>query len=324
MGPHDRGVLARGDDDHHELAPLIRAAQAFAEHARAPRTLAAYRQQWRVFATWCSARGLAALPAMPATVALFLAARAEEGRKVATLAQALAAISEAHKLAGHSSPCTAPVVRETWKGIRRTIGSAQRRVAPVLVEDLRAVIGRLPQTLRGARDRALLTLGFAGAFRPTELCELEVSDVAFVEDGLTVTIRRSKTDADGIGATVGIPFGAQPSTCPVRSVRAWLETAAIVEGRVFRSVSRHERIAGPLCRRDVARLVKARVIGAGLDPAVYSGHSLRAGLATSAARAGKPDRAIMAQGRWRSRSMVDRYVREASLFRDNAAAGIGL
>lgn len=323
MGPHDRGQLAR-TDGHHELAPLVEAARAFAEHARAPRTLAAYRQQWGVFTAWCASHGLAALPATSATIALYLTARATDGRKVATLAQAIAAISEAHKLGGHPSPCGATLVRETWKGIRRSLGSAQRRVAPVLVEDLRAMLARLPATLRGIRDRALLTLGFAGAFRPTELCELEVGDVAFVEDGIAIAVRRSKTDAEGVGATVGIPFGAQPSTCPVRSVRAWLEAAAIVEGRVFRSVPRHGCVGGSLCRRDIARLVKARIVEAGLDPAIYSGHSLRAGLATSAARAGKPDRAIMVQGRWRSRSMVDRYVRDASLFRDNAAAGIGL
>lgn len=308
-----------------KLAPLAAAARVFAAEARSPRTRSAYRAAWSGFAAWCAEHELAALPAAPETLALYLSARAEAGAKVASLAQALAAIGEAHRVAGQESPVGAPVARETWKGIRRTLGTAPRRVAPVVASDLRAMVRALPAGPLGLRDRALLVVGFAGAFRRSELVALNVADLAFTAEGVVVTVRRSKTDQEGAGATVGLPFGSDPATCPVRTLRAWLEAAGIAEGAVFRSVSRHGQVGAVLSGRDVARVVKRAAEGAGLEAARYSGHSLRAGLATTAAKAGKADRAIMAQGRWASRTMVDRYVRDARLLDgDNAAAGIGL
>lgn len=195
----------------------------------------------------------------------------------------------------------------------------------MLPSQLRAASGALPASLLGKRDRALLLLGFAGAFRRSELAGLEVRDLAFAEDGLEVTLRRSKTDQEGKGSKKGIPYGSDPKTCPVRAVRAWLEASGIAEGPVFREVTRHGHVeAAPLSGRSIARVVKRSAEAAGLDPAGFSGHSLRAGLATAAAKAGKSTHAIMRQTGHKSADMVARYVREASLFEDNAAAGIGL
>lgn len=307
------------------LAPDVEAARAFAAESRAPRTREAYRQQWQTFAAWCAERGVDALPAAPVTLAAYLADRAEvAGWKVASIGLALTAIGQAHKAAGHAPPSAHPHVAATWAGIRRSLGTAQRRAAPVVVDVLRELVEALPATPGGARDRALLVLGFAGAFRRSELVALDVADLAFSADGLVVTVRRSKTDQEGAGADVGIPYGGNPATCPVRAVRAWLDVAGIGEGRVFRAVDRHGNVGAPLEGAEVARIVKRAAKRAGLDASRFSGHSLRAGLATTAAKHGKADREIMRQGRWKSRTMVDRYVREASLFRDNAAAGIGL
>lgn len=305
---------------------LVERARSFARDARAERTRDAYRYQWGRFEAWCEGYAFVPIPAVPATLALYLTAWADEGGSVASLAQALAAISEAHSTLGHPSPRKAPEVREVWKGIRRRLGSApRRRVAPVIVDELRQLAGVLPDTRIGRRDRALLTVGFAAALRRAELVALDAEDLRFTADGLEVLVRKSKTDQEGEGALVGVPFGSDRATCPVRSVRAWLEEAAITEGPVFRAISRHGRLGRRLSDRDVARIVKRTALRAGLDPASYAGHSLRAGLATSAAKAGKRDRAIMKQGRWRSRAMVDRYVRDATLIDDdNAAAGIGL
>jgi integrase len=159
----------------------------------------------------------------------------------------------------------------------------------------------------------------------SELVALDVAHARFMADGIELQIDRSKTDQEGAGELVGVPFGSDRATCPVRSLSAWLEEAGIDEGAIFRSITRHARIGARLTDRSVARIVKRTALAAGLDPAPYSGHSLRAGLATSAAKAGKRDRAIMKQGRWRSRAMVDRYVRDATLIDDdNAASGIGL
>jgi site-specific recombinase XerD len=310
------------------LGPELESARAYAAESHAPRTREAYRWQWRTFAGWCAERELDALPAEPATLAAYVAHRAETGWKPASLALSLTAIRAAHRAAGHEPATNHPAVVATVKGIRRTHGTVQRRAAPVVVDELRAMVGALPGLAEGApslgalRDRALLVLGFAGAFRRSELVALDVADVAETAEGLVVTVRRSKTDQEGQGVRVGLPYGSNPATCPVRALRAWLDAAGIDEGPLFRAVNRHGGVGARLAAAEVARVVKRAAERAGLDASRYSGHSLRAGLATTAAAAGKGDRAIMAQGRWRGRGMVDRYVREASLFRDNAAAGV--
>jgi integrase len=287
--------------------------------------VASYRAAWQAFAAWCRGKGLTALPAAPEAVALYLTARADTGHKPATVALDLAAVNAAHKTAGQPSFREAAPEQQVMAGIRRTHGTAQRRVAPMLPGDLRAASNALPPGLLGVRDRALLLLGFAGAFRRSELAALEVEDLAFTEDGLEVTLRRSKTDQEGKGEKKGIPCGSDPATCPVRAVKAWLEAVKLEAGPVFREVTRHGRMkAAALAGRSVARVVKRSAKAAGLDAAKYSGHSLRAGLATAAAKAGKRTETIMRQTGHKSADMVARYVREASLFTDNAAAGIGL
>jgi len=182
-----------------------------------------------------------------------------------------------------------------------------------------------PTSLIGVRDRALLLVGFAGAFRRSELVSLDVADVAFGADGLIVQLRRSKTDQEGEGRKVGLPFGSNPLTCPVRAVRAWLDVAVIVRGPIFRPVDRHGNVAGTqLTDQSVALVVKRCAKAAGLDPRRYAGHSLRSGLATAAAMADVSERAIMAQTGHKSLPMVRRYIRDGSLFRRNAAAAVGL
>ena len=308
------------------LAPALESARAYAAQAQAPRTRDAYRHQWQSFDGWCQSQGVEALPASAATLAAYVAARTDAGWKPASVGLAMTAIRAAHRVAGVDCAASHPAVVAVIKGARRASGTAQRRVAPVVVGELRAMVDALPAdaTTGALRDRALLVLGFAGAFRRSELAALELTDVQDTADGLVVTVRRSKTDQEGAGARIGIPFGGVPATCPVRAVRAWIAAARLDGGALFRAVDRHGRVGGALDAAEVARIVKRAAARVGLDASRYSGHSLRAGLATTAARSGKSDRTIMAQGRWSSRSMVDRYVREASLFSDNAAAGIGL
>jgi integrase len=216
-------------------------------------------------------------------------------------------------------------VSAVWKGIKRTHGTAQAQKAPTLTANIRAMVGALPDRLIGIRDRALLLAGFAGAFRRSELVGLNREDIDFTADGLVVTLRKSKTDQDGQGRKVGLPYGSNPDTCPVRSLRAWLDASGIAAGPLFRRVNRHgQLLAQRMSGAAVALVVKRHAAAAGLDAAKYSGHSLRAGLATSAAIAGASDRSIMAQTGHRSVNMVRRYVRDASLFRENAAAVVGM
>ena len=209
--------------------------------------------------------------------------------------------------------------------MRRTLGTAQRQVRPVTVPDLRAMLVGLGTDAAGCRDGPLLLLGFAGALGRSELVGLDVTDITEGADGLTVRLRRSKTDQEGAGRTIGIPFGSNPVTCPVRAWRGWLEVSGITEGPAFRPVDRHGHIgATRLSGQAVALVLKRHAARAGLDPGEVAGHSLRAGLATSAAPAGVPERVIAEQTGHKGTSMLRRYIREGSLFRENAASAVGL
>ncbi|MGI9073702.1 MAG: site-specific integrase [Bryobacteraceae bacterium] len=297
----------------------------YLESARARNTIIGYRSSFGQFEEWCQAHGLCSMPADAETIALYLAAQA--GRlKAATLSQHLAAIAKAHKSAGFASPIKDnQLVAETLKGIKRTHGTASKQKAPVLTEDLRMMLRMLPSNLLGLRDRALLLMGFAGAFRRSELVALDVADLQFTAEGLLITLRRSKGDQEGAGRQVAIPHGTHAETCSVRAVRAWLEAASITEGPIFRAVDRHGRISPKrLSAHAVALIVKRYTEAVGLDAKLFSGHSLRAGFVTSAARAGEPERRIMRQTGHKSIEMVLKYVRQANAFTDNAALALGL
>ena len=192
-----------------------------------------------------------------------------------------------------------------------------------MAEALRRLCKTKPSTTAQLRDRALLLLGFSGAFRRSELVALQVRDLVFTKAGLEVIIRRSKVDQEGRGRKLGIPKSASARVCPVRAVRKWLDAAEIASGAVLRGVNR----AGVVSRcgltgRSVALIVKRAVASLGLDPALYAGHSLRSGLVTSAAKAGKSEWSIMNTTGHKSSAMVKRYIRDASLFENNAADGL--
>jgi len=224
-----------------------------------------------------------------------------------------------------ASPTSSSLVRPVHAGIRRTIGTAQVGKTPTLVADLKLMLEKLPATRVGLRDRAVLLLGFAGAFRRSEPVSLDINDLDFSRAGLIVTLRKSKADQEGKSQRLGIPFGSSESTCPVRAVQAWLESARITDGPVLRPLDRFQRVQpARLSAERIALIVKRRAKAVGLDPARYAGHSLRAGLATSAAAAGASERVIMSQTGHRSADMVRRYIREGSLFTSNPAAMVGL
>jgi integrase len=188
------------------------------------------------------------------------------------------------------------------------------------------MLGALSADPRATRDRALLLVGFAFAFRRSEVVRLRFDDVRATDEGLVVTIPRSKTDPDGEGQTVGIPYGSHPESCPVRALEVWLARSGITEGFLFLAIGRSggEASAKPLGDHQLAKIIRPLAAAAGLDPRAFSGHSLRPGLATSAAEGGASERSIMDQTPHRSLKQVCKYIRRGSLFRDNAAARSGL
>jgi len=322
-------------DSSTELLPVLAPAPgdltltAQAEHyfraSQAFNTRRAYGADWRHFLQWCQAAGRGSLPASPETLVLYLSALAQTA-KTSTLARRASAISQAHQAAGFDSPTHHLAVRKVMAGIRREKGTAQTGKRPVVTEDLRAMVGPLKKNRAlDVRDRALLLVGFAGAFRRSELVGLNVDDLEFNREGLVANIRRSKTDPEGQGRRLGIPYGSTPATCPVRALEAWLEILGADDGPVFRRINRHGHIGGKrLTAQSVALVVKRAAAAVGLDPDPLAGHSLRAGLATAAAAAGVSERAIMAQTGHRSVTMLRKYIREGSLFLENAAAKVGL
>lgn len=295
------------------LAVSLPSLAPFLEASLAANTRRAYRQDIAHFTNWGGS-----VPATPEVVAQYLAQHAGQ-LTVATLARRMVAIGKVHVMAGHSNPTTTELVRLTMRGIRRTCGQPQRQAAAAIKEDILAMVSLIDDSVKGRRDRALLLLGFAGAFRRSELVGLDVSDIECVPQGVIVHLRRSKTDQEGAGRKIGIPF-ARGVVCPVRALDAWLAASGITDGPVFRPVTRHGHLSPTrLSGEAVAIIIKDRARAAGLDPSRFSGHSLRAGLATSAAAAGVAAWKIRQQTGHASDAMLTRYIRDGELFRDNAA-----
>ena len=308
-----------------ELARLADRAGEYAAASHAASTRSSYGTAWADFAGWCAARGISALPAVPEVVALYLSDRAGT-LAVSTLARRLVAIGHAHAGGGQPDPADSQAVRAVWRGIRRTHGVAVEGKTPLLVGQLRAALAGLDDDrLHVRRDRALLLIGFAGAMRRSELVALDAGDIERTDDGLVVTIRRSKTDQEGRGRKLGIPHGTHPDTNPVRAWQAWTDAAGVSDGPLFRPVTRHGHLQPTrLSDRGVALAVKRAAERAGLDPTRYSGHSLRAGFVTSAAAAHVEERLIQLQTGHRSLPTLRGYIRDGRLFHDNAAALVGL
>ena len=238
---------------------------------------------------------------------------------VSTIARKLAAIGKTHRARGMIDPTKSELVRTTMRGIRRKNGTAQVEAKPLLRDDLFSVLETMGARPKDLRDRALLLIGFAGAFRRSELVGLNAEDIAFVRHGMIITLRRSKTDQEGTGRKIGIPFG-RTRHCPVKALESWLELSAIDSGPIFRVMDKHGHLQPKqLSGEAVSIVLKARLRQARIDPAGYSGHSLRAGFATSAAMAEASMLKIRRQTGHANDAMLARYIRIGDLFTDNAA-----
>ncbi len=295
------------------LGPLVK---TYVHAAVSDNTRRAYRSDLRHFLDWGGT-----IPALDGVLAEYLAQHAGT-LSVATLARRVASISKAHTAKGLPNPARSELVRSTLRGIRRAHGRPQRRAQPLTKEGLFSVLAETGDGLKDARDRALLLIGFAGAFRRSELIAIDYTDIESVKQGVVIHLHRSKTDQEGTGRKIGIPHG-RTRWCPVTALSDWMERAGIVEGPIFRPMDRHGKVGDQrLSSEAVSLVIKERVAAVGLDPADYSGHSLRAGLATSAAAAGVSSWKIRQQTGHASDAMLARYIRDGELFVDNAAGAL--
>ncbi|KTS10793.1 integrase [Methylobacterium radiotolerans] len=302
--------------------------RAYQRASKADATVRAYTSDARVFQDWCARFGFQSLPASPEAVAGFIVSEAENGRAASTLGRRLAAIRYAHKLARAADPTDDEGVRAAMKGARRKVGIAPTQKAAATAEILAALLMRTPDTLTGKRDRALLALGFAGAFRRSELVALDVEDLRDDPEGLRVMVRRSKVDQEGRGFEKAIPHGR--FIRPVALVREWLDAAGITSGPVFRPVSRSGRVRSPdrgtakpprLTTQAVADIIKRYCTAAGLDASTFGAHSLRAGYITTAAERGADLARIMDQSGHRDPRTVVSYIRRANAFKGHSGSG---
>jgi len=255
------------------------------------------------------------IPTNPESIAAYLADHAEK-LSFATLSRRVVAIGKAHVAKGVKSPTQSELVKATLHGIRRINGKSQRRVKPAQLHDVQEMVDGL-EGAKGLRDKALLLIGFAGAFRRSELVSLQVKDVHLVAEGIVINLRRSKTDQIGKGRDIAIPR-VRGKYCPVKALREWLNFSGIVNGAIFRRVSRYGQVMNHgLSGPSVALIVKQHAKSVGLDASQYSGHSLRAGFVTSAAKSGVSSWKICQQTGHQSSEVMQRYIRDSHLFVDN-------
>lgn len=299
-----------------QLTAQGRSYSDYIAESMSPNTFRAYQADLARF----MGRG-GSIPCSPEFLAAYLAQHAGS-HAVATLLRWKASISKAHRIVGASSPAASELVRSTLQGIKHRHGTSQQRAKALLVEDLFRVLSVIGDSTKDARDAALLLVGFAGGFRRSELVGLNLEDIEPCRPGLIIHLRRSKTDQAGAGRKIGIPRG-RTRWCPVAAVEEWVTKARLVDGPIFRSMERAGTASSRrLSCEAVSVIIKGRVAAAGYDPSEYSGHSLRAGFVTSAAQAHVPSWKIRSQTGHASDAMLERYIRDADIFRDNAAAAL--
>ncbi len=279
------------------------------KNSKSQNTLRAYQADFRDFSTFCNRNGFNSIPTEPKIIALYLT-HLSSFSKYSTLKRRLASIKVLHKLKGHYLDTKHPIISENLMGIKRKVGIKQIAKKPILINDLKAIINVINEEkneVKKYQDRALILIGFAGGFRRSELVALEYEDVDFVNEGVKITIKKSKTDQIGIGMIKAIPYFENRNFCPVISLKDWINLSKISDGRIFK-----------ISDKSVALKIKKYALLAGLDHKKYAGHSLRSGFATSTAEIGADERSIMAMTGHKTTQMVRRYIQEANLFKNNA------
>jgi site-specific recombinase XerD len=293
-------------------------------------TRRAYTWQWRRFSAWCERTGRCALPATRETLLEYTAFLIDQDMAPSTVGQAVFALRSVHRDTRVEPPDghEAQVLLRAYRRKRVRAGIRARQAPPIGVTELRALIAVTePDGPMGARDRVLLTLGFAMMSRRSELVALELPDVREVEQGLVVLVRMSKDDQEARGREVPVPYARDPTLCPVRTFQAWRDLLAaqgVTTGPLLRRVDRWGHCGEALSGGGVRWIVRTLAERADLPGDLsFSPHSLRAGGATAAARAGAPVSSIAGQGGWSPRSpVVHDYVRQADRWRDHPLRGV--
>ena len=293
------------------------------QNSKANNTVRAYKSDFNDFTLFCSQNGFKYLPSEPKIVSLYLTHLSTKNVKISTLKRRLVSIGVIHKLKGHYLDTKHPLIIENIMGIKRRKGSLQKGKKPLLINYLKQIINVIDkekkEEINKLRDRSIILIGFSGGFRRNEIVSLNYEDLDFVQEGLKINLRRSKTDQFGEGSIKALPYFNNTQYCPVLSLKKWTEVSNIDSGPLFRRFSKGSKLTkNRLTDQTVALLIKKYLKLAGMDSKNYSGHSLRSGFATSAADSGVDERSIMAMTGHKSSEMVRRYIKDANLFKNNA------
>ena len=293
------------------------------QNSKAKNTVRAYKSDFNDFCLFCSKNGFKSLPSEPKIVSLYLTHLSTKEVKMSTLKRRLVSIGIIHRLKGHYLDTKHPSIIENIMGIKRRKGSIQKGKKPLLINNLKLIINVIDkynkEDIKKFRDRTIILVGFAGGFRRNEIVSLDYSDLDFVQEGLKINLKKSKTDQFGEGLTKALPYFENSQYCPVKSLEKWIEISKIHTGPLFRRFTKGSNISdNRLTDQTIALLIKQYLELAGVDSKNYSGHSLRSGFATSAAESGVEERNIMAMTGHKSSEMVRRYIKEANLFKNNA------
>ena len=290
--------------------------------SKANNTLRAYKSDYKDFGAFCAKHGFKSMPSEPKVVSLYLT-HLSANSKISTLRRRLVSIGVVHKLKGHYLDTKHPVIIENLMGIKRKKGSIQTGKKPILINHLKQIINVIDEQkiekIKKLRNKALILIGFSGGFRRTELVSIDYEDLDFVEEGVKITLRRSKTDQFGEGQIKGLPYSSNEKYCPVTSLKNWIYLSKIKTGPIFRRFAKGSILTGHrLTDQSVVLILKECLKLAGIENQNYSGHSLRSGFATVAADFGADERSIMAMTGHKTTQMVRRYIRDANIFKNNA------
>ena len=299
------------------------------QNSKANNTVRAYKSDFDNFRLFCGQNGFKSLPSDPKVVSLYLTYLSTKDVKMSTLKRRLVSIGVIHKLKGHYLDTKHPSIIENMMGIKRRKGNIQKGKKPLLINNLKILINVIDkeknEEIKKLRDRSIILIGFSGGFRRNEIVSLDYDDLEFVQEGLKISLKRSKTDQFGEGSVKGLPYFENSKYCPVISIKKWIEISKISSGAIFRRFIKGSKLShNRLTDQSVALLIKHYLKLAGIESKNYSGHSLRSGFATSAAESGAEERSIMAMTGHKSTEMVRRYIKEANLFKNNALNKINI
>jgi len=293
------------------------------QSSKAINTVRAYKSDFKDFGLFCAQNGFKSLPSEPKIVSLYLTHLSTKEVKMSTLKRRLVSIGVIHKLKGHYLDTKHPIIIENIMGIRRRKGSIQKGKKPLLINSLKLLINVIDkynsENIKKFRDRSIILMGFSGGFRRNEIVSLDYDDLDFVNEGVKINLKKSKTDQFGEGSVKALPYFDNIQYCPVLTLKNWIEVSKINSGPLFRRFNKGSKLStNRLTNQTVALLIKKYLQLAGIDSKNYSGHSLRSGFATSAAESGAEERSIMTMTGHKSTEMVRRYIKESNLFKNNA------